>query len=294
VPGSAPHRIQAGMILVPAACVGLSAVAGCSGAASTASISLTQPPVAATATVPVAPSSLQVTVPSATSAASSLPADPPGSSSGGGSSGDSSAGYSAVLNMQDGQGDSYTQTFTFGSPEPEPDVPDAINGLQTCQLGVAIPARNLVVPVQITTTLTTSIQTQIPIGMNVSQYTSTAANSGIPGDVVYQTTSGDQCETDQEGAQVTLSQGQSATSQAWIVLQDAITPAYPNGDPAQLGVNFVFFGYAGSDDVTSAQGSAVCTGDPQIQQQFSPPYLVFAGNVPAGEGCGGQYTAPPD
>lgn len=276
MPGYILRRARAGMILVPAACVSLTAVAGCSGAASTASTSMAQLPVVSSTAAHVAAGS---------SAAVSATAS---------SSGGSSSGYSAVVNMHDGQGDSYTQTFTFGSPEPESDVPDAINGLETCQLGVAIPSRNLVVPVQITTTLTTSIQTQIPIEMNVSQYSSTDANSGIPGDVVYQTTAGDQCETGQEGGQATLSQGQSATTQAWIVLQDAIDPAYPNGDPAQLGVNFVYFGYPGSDDVTSAQGSAVCNGDPQTQQQFSPPYLVFAGNAPSGEGCGGNYTAPPD
>jgi hypothetical protein len=197
--------------------------------------------------------------------------------------------------MKDGQGDSYTQTFAFGSPEPESNVPDAINGMQTCELGVAIPARNLVVPVQITTTLTTSVQTQIPIQIDVTDYAQTGfstagPNAGIPGDVVYQTTAGDQCETNQEGAQVTLSQGQSATTQAWIVLQDAITPAYPDGDVAQLGENFVYFG----DDnaVTSAQGAAVCSGNSQTQETYSPPYLVFVGNAPSGEGCDGQYTAP--
>jgi hypothetical protein len=272
------------MTLAAASCMALTAaVAGCGGAAPTAGG--TQP----SATIPVAPSPSQVTtVPPSTPAADSPAAGAPASSSG-----DNSSGGSAVLDMQDGQGDSYTQTFTFGSPEPEPDVPDVVNGVQTCQLGVAIPARNLVVPVQIITTLTTSVQTQIPIEVNVSQYTSSDSNSGIPGDVIYQTTSGDQCETDQEGGEVTLSQGQSATTQAWIVLQDAITPAYPNGDLAQLGVNFIYFGSAGSDEVTSAKGSAVCTGDPQTQQQFSPPYLVFAGNAPSGEGCDGQYTAPP-
>lgn len=200
------------------------------------------------------------------------------------------AGDSAVLTMKDGQGDSYTQTLTFGSPESESDVPDAISGVQTCQLAVAIPARNLVVPVQITTTLTTSVQTQIPIALDISQYSSQDSNAGLPGDVVYRTTAGDQCATDQTGAEVTLSEGQSATTQAWIVLQNAVTPAYPDGDQAQLGVNFIYFGYAGTDEVTSAQGTAVCTGDPQTQQMYSPPYLVFAGSAPSGEGCDGQYT----
>ena len=195
--------------------------------------------------------------------------------------------------MQDGQGDSYTQTFTFGSPEPESDVSDAINGMQTCELGVAIPARNLVVPVQITTTLTTSVQTQVQIGMNIAQYNSDDSNAGLPGDIIYQTTSGDLCETDQPGAEVTLSQGQSATTQAWIVLQNAITPAYPDGDLAELGTNFIYFGYTGESGVTSAQGTAVCNGAPQTQQTSSPPYLVFAGNAPSGEGCDGKYTAQP-
>jgi hypothetical protein len=193
--------------------------------------------------------------------------------------------------MTDGQGDSFTQTFAFGSPEPESDVPDVINGVTTCTLGVAIPARNLVVPVQITTTLTTSVQTQIPLELDVSQYSSVNPNSGIPGDVIYQTTSGDQCATDQPGGDVTLSQGQSATTRAWLVLQDAITPSYPNGDQAALGANFIFFGYAGSGSVTSAHGTAVCTGDPTTNEMDSPPYLVFAGNAPSGEGCDGQYTA---
>lgn len=193
--------------------------------------------------------------------------------------------------MQDGQGDSYTQTFAFSSPEPESDVPDAINGVQTCQLGVAIPTRNLVIPVQITTTLTTSVQTQIQIEMDLGQYDSNDSNAGIPGDVVYQTTSGDLCATDQPGANVTLSQGQTVTTQAWIVLQNAITPAYPNGDTAQLGTNFIFLGYAGSGIVTSAHGTAVCSGDPQTAESDAPPFLVFAGQDPSGEGCSGTYSA---
>jgi len=263
------------MLLVPAVCAGLSAVAGCGSGASYA-----LPASASSAAFSSAPPSSQV------AAGGSPDGSPPASSAGGGPS-----GLSATLNMQDGQGDSFTQTFTFGSPEPESDVPDAISGMQTCQLGVAIPARNLVVPVQITTTLTTSVQTQIPIGMNIGQYDSADSNAGLPGDVIYKTTSGDLCATDQTGADVTLSEDQSATTQAWIVLENAITPAYPDGDTAQLGTNFIYFGYTGSGDVTSAQGSAVCTGDAQDQQLYSPPYLNFVGNVPSGEGCSGAYTA---
>jgi hypothetical protein len=219
----------------------------------------------------------------------------PASTSGGASSGGSSAGYSAVLNLKDSQGDTYTQTFTFGTPVAEAGVPAVVTGVQTCQLGVANPARNLVVPVQVTTALTTSIQTQIPIELNVSDFPQPGSNAGIPGVVIYQTTAGDQCQTNQPGAEVTLNQGQSVTTQAWMVLQDAITPAYPAGDVAQLGANFVALSVAGASfaSVTSAQGSAVCTGDSQGQPTYSPPYLLFAGNAPSGEGCTGQYTAPP-
>jgi hypothetical protein len=285
MPSHISLRGRAGMILVPAACVVLTAVAGCSGAAST----VADPAVGSPTTIPAAPASSQVSTPASTPASASA------SSSDAGSSGAGSSGGSAVVNMKDGQGDSYTQTFAFGSPEPESNVPDAVSGMQTCELGVAIPARNLVVPVQITTTLTTSVQTQIPIQMDVTDYAQTGfgtagPNAGIPGDVVYQTTAGDQCETNQEGAQVTLGQGQSATTQAWIVLQDAITPAYPDGDLAQLGENFVYFG--DDNTVTSAQGAAVCSGNSQTQETYSPPYLVFVGNAPSGEGCDGQYTAP--
>jgi hypothetical protein len=275
MPSHVSWRTPAGMILVPAVCIGLATVAGCGSGASY----VAQPAAASSAAFSSAPPSSQVTT----------EGSPDGSPSAG-SPGDGSSGLTAVLNMQDGQGDSFTQTLTFGSPEPESDVPDAISGMQTCELGVAIPARNLVVPVQITTTLTTSVQTQLPIGMNIGQYDSADANAGLPGDVIYETTSGDLCATDQTGADVTLSQGQSAATQAWIVLQNAITPAYPDGDTAQLGTNFIYFGYAGSGEVTSAQGTAVCTGDPQTQQSYAPPFLIFAGNAPSGEGCDGTYS----
>ena len=192
--------------------------------------------------------------------------------------------------MQDAQGDSFTQSFTFGSPEPEAGVTDVINGVQTCQLGVAIPARNLVVPVQVVTTLNTSIQAQLPVQMTIGQFSS-ELNEGLPADFIYQTTGGDLCSAGgQPGADVTLSQGQSSTTQAWIVLQDAITPAHPEGDAAQLGANFIYFN-AGA--VTSAHGTAVCTGDAQTQQMDAPPFLHFAGKVPAGEDCSASYTAPP-
>src|ERR1700683_802728 len=263
------RRARVAVILVPAACAALAAIVGCGSGATIAA----EPPAVASSAPP------------------SSPADSPAGAPAASSSGDSSSGLGAVLNMQDGQGDSYTQTFTFGSPEPESDAPDVINGVQTCELGVAIPARNLVVPVQITTTLTSSVQTQIPIQMNISQYSSDDSNAGIPSDIIYRTTSGDQCETDQPGGVVTLSQGQSATTRAWIVLQDAITPAYPNGDTAQLGTNFIYFSYAGTGNVTSAQGTAVCNGDPQTNQMESPPFMVFAGTAHSGAGCDGNYTA---
>lgn len=255
------------MILLPAACAGLAAVAGCGAAASSASASFSQPPVAS----------------SVTAAARGVPAPASSPSA-------SSPGASAVVTMRDGQGDSFTQSFTFASPEPEPDVPDVMNGVQTCQLGVATPARSLVVPVQVTTTLNTSAQAQLPVQLTIGQF-SAELNEGLPVDFIYQTTAGDLCSAGgQPGADVTLSQGQSSTTQAWILLQDAITPAHPNGDRAQLGASFIYFN-AGA--VTSARGTAVCTGDPQTQQLDSPPFLHFAGNAPVGEGCSGSYTAPP-
>lgn len=278
------RRLRAAMFAVPAACACLAAMAGCGAAAPTASVS--PPPVTASATLAVASPS-----PQPTAAAPTTPATPAAGDTAPSSSGVGSSGGNAVVTMQDGQGDSYTQSFTFGSPEPESDLPDVINGLQTCQLGVADPARNLVVPVQITTTLNSSIQTQIPLEMDEEQFSSDDNYAGIPGDIVYQTTSGDLCATDTTGGDVTLDQGQSVTTQAWIVLQQAITPDYPNGDAAQLGTNFIFFGYPGSDDVASAQGTAVCTGDPATAQVYSPPFLHYVGDVPAGEGCGDDYTA---
>jgi hypothetical protein len=270
------RRARFAVILVPAACASLATISGCGSGTSIAA----QPPAAPPTAVSSPPSSSQP--------------DSPGGASPASSSGDSSSGLGAVVNVQDGQGDSYTQSFTFGSPEPESDAPDVVSGVQTCALGVAIPARNLVVPVKITTTLNSSVQTQISIQLNISQYSSDEPNAGIPGDIIYQLSSGPQCATDQPGGVVTLSQGQSATTQAWIVVQDAITPAFPNGDTAQLGTNFIYFSYAGTSDVTSAQGTAVCNGDPQTSQMESPPFLVFAGNAPSGEGCDGNYTASGD
>ena len=281
-PPRVPFRARAVVILTPVALAGLAAVAGCGTAASSTAQPVTVPSAPISSAAPAAPTPSPSLAPTQDVPDSAPPAT---------SADDGSAGLSAVLNMQDGQGDSYSQTFTFSSPEPESDVADVINGMSTCQLGVAIPARNLVVPVQITTTLTTSVQTQIPIEMDLGQYDSDESNAGIPGDVVYQTSSGDLCATDQPGADVTLNQGQTATTQAWIVLQNAITPAYPDGDTAQLGTNFIFFGYAGTGLVTSAHGTAVCSGDSQTSESDAPPYLVFAGQDPSGEGCNGTYSA---
>lgn len=280
MPRSALRRARARMILVPVACACLAAVAGCGAASTSAAVLATSPPPQMTTAAPGAQAAVSTPVSTPASSATAAPDD-------------GSSGGNAVVNMKDGQGDAYTESFTFGAPEPESGVPDAVDGLQACQLGVAIPARNLVIPVRITTTLTTSVQTQIPIEMDEEQFSSDDPDAGIPGDVVYQTTSGDQCATDSPGADVTLSQGQSATTQAWIVLQQAITPAYPDGDQAQLGVNFIYFGASGPSDVTSAQGTAICGGDPQTAQMYSPPFLDFAGDLPAGEGCDGSYTAPP-
>src|SRR6185437_192960 len=169
------RRVLAKMILVLAACAGLWAVGGCSNGSPAASHGTVQPPTQ---------SAQAAAVPTAASAAGGTPTRMPASSSATASARGGPGGYSADLNLKDSQGDTYTQSFTFGSPQAEASVPDAVSGVQSCQLGVAIPARNLVVPVQVTTTLTTSVQTQIPIQLYVSDFPQPGPDAGIPGVVV--------------------------------------------------------------------------------------------------------------
>jgi len=108
--------------------------------------------------------------------------------------------------------------------------------------------------------------------------------------VIYRTSAGDECEAGNSGIpgwDETLSQGQSSTGEAWIVLVDAINPSYPNGNPAALGMT-----YAAVTPDAHATGPDVCTGNTDTDGLGAggPPYVHFAGTVFPFEQCTGSYS----
>ncbi len=202
-------------------------------------------------------------------------------------------GTGDTVSITDGQGDSYTQVISFGTPGVESQYQDAVSGMETCQVVPPIPARNIAVPVTITTTLNSSIQTQIPVSLDAGPFISGGQDNpstlGLQGAmVIYQTSVGDQCEPGgTTGAEVTLSQGQSATVQAWLVFVDAVSPSHPLGDPAALGQTYVAVVQG-----AHATGPDVCSGNTETDTSSTagPPYLHFAGTVYPFENCTGSYS----
>jgi hypothetical protein len=199
----------------------------------------------------------------------------------------------ATINYKGNEGDSETQTLSFGSPVTESSVPAVSSAAQNCSLGTedTPPNDNLVVPVTIVTTL----NSDLPVNFAINLQSNPQGDALLEQIFVYETTSGYTCvnEGDGQGTQEELSLTPAApdTLNAWVVLLGAITPSYPDGNPAQLGDSGIGLqinnGFSASELISGTMsGPRVCTGDDVVY----PPYFLIGGTAPSGLTCNTTYS----
>ncbi len=221
----------------------------------------------------------------------------------------SSAGtgpIAATFSYHDSNGDSLTQTYSFGTPVPESQLPDIAQQAAGCELGLGSDTNesaNLVVPVTVTTTLNSDVDTNASfdfVGSSIIPGGNGTQTLPLGETFVYNTSQGYICtgEGDDNGTTISLSltQGSSAEVDAWIVLNGAISPDYPDGNPAAIGLTGISpqitpgFSEAGSSTLT-ASGPAVCTGG-QLDTSGSLSILLhIGGTVYSSEDCDSQASS---
>lgn len=272
----------------------VAALAACSGTAS--SFPSTLPP--STAAPASSPS------PSASGTAAATPAASPSGATTATATGTATAG--ATFTYQDSDGDSLTETYTFGAPVPATQLSDVYQAAGGCYPGSPSQSAALVFPVAITTTLNSDVSTNVVLSFDSVPLTvpqSAPADESdvfIPVFVYYYSDGSYDCSLEGAGNDGTagyllsLSPGVPAKVEAWVVLNGAIFPKYPNGNPASIGVTgfwpnitpgFMASGVAGS---LAVSGPAVCTqGDTSGDSAF----LHFGGTVFGWEDCGSKLTS---
>uniref|UniRef100_UPI00260DE820 hypothetical protein n=1 Tax=Trebonia sp. TaxID=2767075 RepID=UPI00260DE820 len=211
-----------------------------------------------------------------------------------------------TFSYHDSNGDSLTQTYSFGTPVPESQLPDIAQQAAGCELGLGSDTNesaNLVVPVTVTTTLNSDVDTNASfdfVGSSIIPGGNGTQPLPLGETFVYNTSQGYICtgEGDDNGTTISLSltQGSSAEVDAWIVLNGAISPDYPDGNPAAIGLTGISpqitpgFSEAGSSTLT-ASGPAVCTGG-QLDTSGSLSILLhIGGTVYGSEDCDSQASS---
>ena len=219
-----------------------------------------------TSSAPSTPADTQTTAPPATSAAASTPADSGATASTPAAAGASTA---ATITYTDSNGDSVTETYSIGVLVPETQLPDVQQQADSCTLPDISDSTNLVVPVTVTTTLSSSVSLNATLlftgdapGVNPSDPSATALITTF----VYQYAGGYSCN-DMSGASggvgLSLTPGQAVVTNAWVILDDAISPNYPTGNPNSIGMT-LFIPHMGIGGVPNSakstiSGPAVCT-----------------------------------
>lgn len=213
----------------------------------------------------------------------------------------SAGGAKATFRYSDSSGDTVTQEWSFGIPEPESNLPDVAQAASGCEVGTGSDSSvsaNLVVPVTVTTTLNSGVSANASLALLASPMLGSGASPPVPLDevFVYDTGQGYTCtdESDDNGTVVSfgLSQGSPDDLQAWAVLNGAISAAYPAGNPASIGVTGVSpqFNPGFSEAATvsySGRGPAVCTSSDALRD----PFLHIGGTVFGWEHCDGRVSA---
>jgi hypothetical protein len=268
-------------------------VAACSSASSTAPSSqsaATTP--TATASPEVSPTTGSGVSPTPTASVTATPAA---------ESGDAPA---ATLTYQDSNGDSLTQKYYFGAPETGTQLSDIAEAADGCAVGSPDDSAAIVVPMTVTTTLNSSVGTNA--GLAFSWPGTLDPPTAIPGEeslatiFVYNLTTGYTCANQistEAGTELDLSQGVPVSISAWVVLEEVISPDYPDGNPALLGTTGFQVslnpGFGSPGGTLGASGPAVCTGGiANFGEGEDAFFLHFAGPVYRWEDCGANVSGP--
>jgi hypothetical protein len=212
----------------------------------------------------------------------------------------------ATFSYRDSNGDSLTQTYSFGSPVPESQLPDIAQQADSCELGLGSDTNdsaNLVIPVTVTTTLNSDVATNASfdfVGSSIIPGGNGTQTMPLGETFVYNTSQGYICtsEGNDNGTTISLSltQGSPAEVDAWIVLNGAISPDYPDGNPAAIGLTGISpqlnpgFSEASSGTLT-ASGPAVCTGGQPLTSGTLSLLLHIGGTVYSSEDCNSQASS---
>jgi len=207
----------------------------------------------------------------------------------------------ATFTYSDNNGDSLTQSYSFGSPVPERQLPQVAQAASSCEVGtgsVTNVSDNMAIPVTVTSTLNSDISVSPTLALLGSDMFGAGASAPVPLDevLVYDTGQGYTCtdEADDNGTVVSISltQGSPGTLNAWVVLNGAVSPAYPDGNPASIGVTGVAPqvnpGFSPSATVRyTGSGPAVCTSSDAAQS----PFLHIGGTVYGWEDCNSRLSS---
>lgn len=227
----------------------------------------------------------------APTAATITPTAPPGSAPAQPQATSSNSPGTAELDYADSTGDSLTMSYSFSSPEPGSRLRQVAQAGLGCAADRPAAAAELVIPFTVSVTLNSDVS------MNVGLSTAAAALGYAQYEVVYGTvSSGFSCQgpVNDTGADVPFSlgrRGDTARATAWLVLDNAATPAQPKGSQDRIGrMGLVPVVYEGSGlRLSSASGQAVCTAG---SMQNTPVWLHVGGTVFSSQHCGRAYRAP--
>jgi hypothetical protein len=206
----------------------------------------------------------------------------------------------ATFSYSDSDGDSETQTFAFGSPVVESDLLSVAQAADSCQLGEGASASssaNIVVPVSVVTTLNSDIDVNMAIALQSSPMMD-GGSAPLPLNevIVYNTSQGYFCAAgnNANGTDISqsLTEGQPVDLSAWVVLDSAISPDYPDGNPGQIGVSGITpqvnpgFSTTATVSVTGS-GAAICTSASAVYT----PFLHIGGTTFGWQDCNGKYSS---
>jgi hypothetical protein len=197
---------------------------------------------------------------------------------------------SATLVFSDGEGNKWSQVWSFAQPVAEstlPQVASATGASSDCApVGNPGPSQDLAIPFTAITSLDSS--------MSVSTSFYIAAADILNGVIVYNGSTGLTCvagsDSNSVGISLNLSPGSSFNTQGWIVLFDEINPDHPHGDAGDVGQQgIVPTFYNEPAPITAASGPDACTGE---NTATTPIWVHIGGTVTGSDECGGGYKAP--
>ena len=227
----------------------------------------------------------------------------------------------ATYEEANSNGDSITQTISFGSPAALSALPDVARAAQSaCLLNVpSLPLdRDLVIPFQIVSTLHSSLPVSVPVALNIDDfYDSTFSDSGglyasLPGITEEIGQYGSQLACDagannlqsEKPAIVLRQPGKVVTFDGWLIFPDQISPDQPHGNTIALGRTYAQLDFSLGTTVDNIKviGPGVCNGEikdagmgngPQNVNAGNPPFLHIGGPMPGWEGCSGYFHGSP-